>query len=132
MEFPSLHAYTEKGYDYAVFTVSCEQCGAPIFQFVHEQTFDQPYLDVSLRNYSPKYGPPMSARSWYKTMMRVVHVADNIHMLYPSENGVNNNQRGRARQMSNSEFQGWVANPETVAIARTITDSDQLCTGEMK
>lgn len=100
------HQYTDIGQDYALFEVSCSVCGVVIFEFVHQQKRAQP--DWIFRQYD-RFGPPMSAQSWFKTSVRVIHDGERgehrIAILEkPDED---KNMTVRSRPMTHLQFKDW-------------------------
>lgn len=100
------HQYTDVGQDYVLFEVSCAVCNMVLFEFLHHQKHEQP--DWTWRRYG-KYGPPMSAQSWYKPSVRVFHDPENGHHSFVTlETGnEDKNQVVRSRPMTRHQFEDW-------------------------
>jgi hypothetical protein len=77
-----------------------------LFEFVHHQKYEQP--DWTWRIYD-KYGPPMSAQSWFKPGVRVFHDSEKgWHSFVTLEKGnEDKNMVVRSRPMTNHQFQDW-------------------------
>ena len=105
------HQYTEVGQDYVLFEVSCAECNMVIFEFVHHQKSEQP--DWTWRRYD-KYGPPMSAQSWYKPSVLVFHNSENGHHSFVAleKGNEDKNQIVRSRPMTRYQFEEWSKNLE--------------------
>jgi tRNA uridine 5-carbamoylmethylation protein Kti12 len=103
---PYCHQVNDIGQDYSLFEVSCGVCGLVLFEFVHHMKKEQP--DWVWRHYD-KYGPPASAQSWYKPIVRVLHNSDTgEHVFLALEKGTEDkNQVVRCRPMTHYQFQEW-------------------------